>query len=164
MRYKILTYAFFTLFAICILHISASAQSLQKNPVRWVLSTEMTTPTEGTVTLKATTSTGWHLYGTDLPEGGPIATQFTVTESDGITFTDDFTPNVEPVTKHDSAFDMDLSWWSGSVSFTRHFTVDENAVNPSVNICVRYMACNDMNCSPPQTLNLKIDITNTSDK
>ena len=48
---------------------SLSAQIL--NPVRWEVSSEMTSPTEGVIRYSATIEPGWHLYGTTLPDGGP---------------------------------------------------------------------------------------------
>ena len=56
-------------------------------PVKWRTSVRMTSPTEGTVTVRAIIPEGFHLYGMSMPEGGPKATSLDFTGSRGITLT-----------------------------------------------------------------------------
>ena len=46
------------------------------NPVRWRTIVKAGADGNGTVTFRALISPGWHLYGLELPEGGPKATNF----------------------------------------------------------------------------------------
>ena len=45
-------------------------------PIKWKFSTSDISESEKELVFKASIEKGWHLYGTELPEGGPIATEF----------------------------------------------------------------------------------------
>ena len=68
--------------------LSVSAQQ----PVRWRTIVKTTGADTGTVTFKALVTPGWHLYGLDIPEGGPKATSFDLSGSAGIKFTGPVSP------------------------------------------------------------------------
>ena len=51
--------------------------------------------------------------------------------------------------QHDETFDMDLSWWTGSVTLSQKFTV--TAKEYKIEGSIRYMACDDENCTPPKS-------------
>ena len=63
------------LFALLMLALPLCAQIY--DPVKWTFEQKQLSETEGEIILKATIDEGWHLYGTQLPEDGPIATSFT---------------------------------------------------------------------------------------
>lgn len=113
------------------------------------MSVNMTDNTQGTVTLRALVSQGWHLYGTTLPEGGPKPTKITTSASTGISFTGPATASVKSKTVHDPMFDIDLNWWDTNVEFTIPFKVTGD--DPIVKITVNYMGCNDATCLPPSS-------------
>ena len=60
---------------------AAMAQTVQ--PVKWRISVKMTSKTEGVVTIRAIVGQGWHLYGLDIPKGGPKPTSFNFSKSEG---------------------------------------------------------------------------------
>lgn len=76
---------------------SLSAQIL--NPVRWEVSSEMTSPTEGVIRYSATIEPGWHLYGTTLPDGGPKATSVSYDRMEGMELVGELVPSQAPVEK-----------------------------------------------------------------
>ena len=135
-----------------------TAAPLQKNPVIWSASCTKISPTEGVLTVTAKPSAGWHLYGTDIPEGGPVAATLSVTAPDGIVFTDDFKPSVEPTHTLDANFDMELTWWDEPVTFSRNFTVSPQCESATLTVTIRFMACNDINCAPPKTVTLTVNL------
>lgn len=130
------------------------AQFSVPNPIRWTERVEMTSQTEGIVTLTANITKGWHLYGTEIPSGGPVATSFDFIVSPGIKFVGDMTSDSEPEQNHDDNFDMELTWWNSSVSFQRRFLIEDKSDEMQIEVKIRYMACNDRNCSPPKTVTL----------
>lgn len=136
------------------INLSAQMPGDNERPVRWRLSAKMTSPTEGVATLYATVDDGWHLYGTSLPENGPVPTSFDFDKSQGIVFTGDFTPSEAPQTVDDSTFGMKLDLWDKNVRFTRTFRLDGSSEAPLIAGSVRYMCCDDINCMPPVTLEL----------
>jgi thiol:disulfide interchange protein DsbD len=125
-------------------------------PIKWHVSARMTSATEGVVRLKAVINQGWHLYGTEMPKGGPKATTIDFTDT-GVKFKGTLTPSVKPVAKHDTQFDIDVTWWEGSVTFTRKFKNTGKASKISGSIT--YMGCNDQTCLPPKTEQFSVAIT-----
>ena len=59
------------------------------------------------------------------------------------------TPSKAAHKQHDETFDMDLSWWTGSVTLSQKFTV--TAKEYKIEGSIRYMACDDENCTPPKS-------------
>lgn len=151
-------YALF-LAMIIALTFSAAAQSV----VKWTHSVKMTSATEGVVTLTAKVDKGWHVYGLDIPKGGPKPTSFNFDKSTGIATVGavKFTP--KPTKKHDKAFDMDLTWWANKVTFTQKFKVTDSRT-AKIAVTVRYMACNDTNCMPPKRETFEIAVPKYSKK
>ncbi len=103
---------------------AAMAQTVQ--PVKWRISVKMTSKTEGVVTIRAIVGQGWHLYGLDIPKGGPKPTSFNFSKSEGIELAGGIAPSVKPEARQDAAFGMELSQWSSNVNFTQHFRLKGN--------------------------------------
>ncbi len=128
---------------------SALAQS-PENPVKWRVNVKMSSPTEGEVIMIASIADGWHLYGMNLPKGGPKSTHIDLSESTGVSFTGPLTQSVAPQTYHDSMFDMDLSCWERKVTFRRKFKVTDGKKAAIIG-SIQFMSCNNSNCSAPST-------------
>lgn len=108
----------------------------------------MTSATEGVLTISASIENGWHLYGFNLPDGGPVSTQITLDPAPGLEWTGPLTPSVEPVRKVDMIFHLKLSWWDQNVSFSQKFTLN-GASGATLSGTIRYQGCNDASCIPP---------------
>lgn len=152
MNTKRLAGLFFAVFLFC---LNILAQTSAPTPIKWRMTVKMTSPSEGTVTLRAVVDEGWHLYGTELPKDGPIPTTFNFTESRGVKFTDNFKPSVAPGNHADPNFGMSLNWWEGNVTFTRHFRLTGDISQAVIIGTVRFMGCNDANCLPPKSVSFK---------
>ena len=74
---------------------------------------------------------------------------------DGVIFTSEFTPSTPAETHYDEAFGMQIDYWTEPVEFVRTFVTDSPGQTPSVKVNVRYMACDDITCTPPKTVELK---------
>lgn len=122
-------------------------------PVKWRCIVRMTSPTEGSVTLRAIIDDTWHIYGTKAVSNGPVPTSFNFDGSEGIVFTDDFKPSTPAVEKTDASFGIKIGMWNGNVTFVRHFRLKGNVKDAVIKGSVRYMCCNDKNCMPPKTQN-----------
>lgn len=117
-------------------------------PVKWKKSIKMTDEKHGVVTLTATIEPGWHMYTPNIPDGGPVPMSFTWNVK-GAKLIGKPTPSKKPHREHDETFGMDLSWWTGSVTFTQKFEVTDK--DYQIGGSVQQMACNDENCTPPAT-------------
>ena len=119
-----------------------------KTPITWDNSFEMVSDTEAVASFTATIDNGWHLYSTQLPEGGPSPTVVVWDKISGLEPTGDLTPDHAPIEKADEMFELTLSWWEQKVTLTQHFKVtDPSTVH--LEGYVEYSSCNDETCIPP---------------
>lgn len=134
------------LLAVVAVALGAAAQQT----VKWRTSVRMTSPTEGTVTIRAIIPEGAHLYGMKMPEGGPKATTFDFSSSKGVKLHGEVSAAPAPVTARDEAFGCDLQWWTSRVAFAQRFTLTDTK-DARIGIKITYMTCNGANCTPPRT-------------
>ena len=134
----------FLLYFLCFF-IFANAQIF--DPIKWSFSTKDISESEKELVFTAKIDNGWHLYGLQLPEGGPIATEFNFTSIKGAKLIGKPKASRSPIFKYDALFDMELNWYDDDVSFTQTIQLTENDF--SIKGEVRYMGCNDENCMPP---------------
>lgn len=122
------------------------AQILQ--PVKWSFETKKINDLEAELILKAEIDKNWHIYGTDLPEGGPIPTSFTFNPSGDYELVGGVvTPT--PIEKYDKAFEMDLRYFDHGAVFRQKIRM--KADNPfQVTGELEFMACDDSRCLPPE--------------
>ena len=113
-----------------------SAQLLE--PIHW--SAELTE--QGDYCLVATIDNGWHLYGIDVPDEGPLATSFML-DGKPIEVTE-LTPALR---EFDPMFEVELSFFEKEA----RFSVSASAVAAGSELSVTYMACNDESCLAPTT-------------
>lgn len=119
-----------------------------KTPITWDNSFEMVSDTEAVASFTATIDNGWHLYSTQLPDGGPSPTVVVWDKISGLEPTGDLTPDHAPIEKVDEMFELTLSWWEQKVTLTQHFKVtDPSTVH--LEGYVEYSSCNDETCIPP---------------
>ncbi len=104
---------------------------------------------EVVVRLTVNIEEGWHVYGMEIPEGGPQATEVVVTEAKGVEALKDGRPKVltKMKTAYDSTFMMTLGWWEKRCEMELKYRV--TAEKWSVKGYVRYMCCDDESCLPP---------------
>ncbi|PIF04988.1 MAG: disulfide bond formation protein DsbD [Draconibacterium sp.] len=98
---------------------------------------------------KASIDEGWHLYDTDLAEGGPISTTITYTDSSLFDFVGKLKKNPMPEKHFDESFQMEVGYFSGKAVLTQNIRLhSDNPVTISGNVL--FMSCNDENCTPPE--------------
>lgn len=119
-----------------------------KTPITWDNSFEMVSDTEAVASFTATIDNGWHLYSTQLPDGGPSPTVVVWDKISGLEPTGDLTPDRAPIEKVDEMFELTLSWWEQKVTLTQHFKVTDPST-VYLEGYVEYSSCNDETCIPP---------------
>lgn len=142
-----MTRRFLLIFTLMVIGASCAFAQIF-DPVKWKSTIKMTDATNGVVTFTATVDAGWHVYGTQLPSGGPEPTSVQW-NNQGVKLVGGLTPSKVAHKQHDETFDMDLSWWTGSVTLSQKFTV--TAKEYKIEGSIRYMACDDENCTPPKS-------------
>ncbi|WP_243350246.1 protein-disulfide reductase DsbD family protein [Parabacteroides sp. FAFU027] len=129
-----------------------------QDPVHWSYKVNDTGKDTKEILFTAKLDNGWHLYGLDLPEGGPVATQFTFEKVEGGKLDGKVRPDSKLITHFDKQFEMNLSWYEQSATFTQKVIVT-NPDKFSISGYVKYMACNDQSCLPPTDFNFTIGNT-----
>ena len=142
-----MTRRFLLIFTLMVIGASCAFAQIF-DPVKWKSAIKMTDATNGVVTFTATVDAGWHVYGTQLPAGGPEPTSVQW-NNQGVKLVGGLTPSKAAHKQHDETFDMDLSWWTGSVTLSQKFSV--TAKEYKIEGSIRYMACDDENCTPPKS-------------
>lgn len=147
--------ALFTLlFIISFISGSLYAQS----PVSWKLSLADKGNGEIEVVASATIEPGWHLYATDIPDGGPFPTSMSIDEIKGAKPVGAFhAVNSKLHKEFDKVFEMEIGYYETSATFVQKFKVTDKS-KFILKGDVRAQACNDRECTPP----LPIDFSFTS--
>src|SRR6266478_2873548 len=102
---------------------------------------------------------GWHLYSLTQGAGGPIPTRITVPDGQSFKLAGTVS-GPRPHVAMDPNFEINTETHEGSVDFTVPIVVITEAPQgvQTLNVNVRYQACNDKNCLPPRTVKLNTSI------
>ena len=116
-------------------------------PVKW--SHKVTTEgQELVVTLTATIEDGYHLYSTEIPDGGPQKTEFVFETIEGAKTIGQVKLTHGKELRHmDENFDMELGYYERSASFEQTFQLTDDTYK--IEGYVLFMSCNDEQCTPP---------------
>jgi thiol:disulfide interchange protein len=151
------------LLSVACLLLSASAARAQ-NPVTFSIKANAASALKPgdkfTAKVAAQIQGGWHLYSITQGAGGPVPTRITMPE--GQPFKLAGTPSgPRPRVAMDPNFEINTETHEGSVTFSVPVLViaDAPAGAQSLNVNVRYQACNDKNCLPPRTAKLSVPVT-----
>ena len=128
------------------LYFTSYAQMI--DPIQWQHNINKASDTEGTLTFNVTMEKGWHIYGTQLPDGGPNPTEFVFDQTEGIEFGEP-QPSIEAVKAMDDVFGLELSWWDKDVSFTVSYKVLDSELVKKISGYVSFQGCNDESCIAP---------------
>lgn len=133
--------------SVLLLGMGLNAQVI-RDAVTWSRSVEDKSPTEKVLVFTATVKNPWHLYGTELPKGGPTPTHLLVDKIEGAELVGGLTSAQKPVEMYDPNFEMTLRFYSGKVTFRQKIRITDPKKFAFVG-AIRYMACNDEQCLPP---------------
>lgn len=137
--------------AILLAVVSLAASGQPQSPITWTENLEMTSETEGQIVFTAVVSDGWHMYSTDIPEGGPTPTSFDFRKIEGAQLIGGVEPSVKPTVVADEMFDnLMIGYWEGTVQFVQKFALAEGSKGCRFNVVVEAMACNDQSCNRPE--------------
>jgi len=126
------------------------------NPVSWNVAYVQTSNTEGELIFTALIESKWHIYSQRPTDAGPIPTEFAIS----------LNPNyelmgvVEEKDAHEeyvAAFDAKVFVFSKEAVFKQKIK-RKNAKPFQISSSVSFMTCNDMQCLPPKTVTLLVDI------
>ena len=116
-------------------------------PVKWSFDSKQD-GLEATLTFKSTIEDGWHMYDTQLPEGGPVKTTIQYSDSTLFEFVGDLIKDPKPTEVFDQTFNMKLSYFSNQVILTQKIKL-KGTDKVDIKGLVEFMSCNEETCTPP---------------
>ena len=117
------------------------------SPVKWSFDQKPAGTGEMELIIKAAIDPGWHLYSTNLPEGGPIKTTFTFTpDKANYQVVGGIISKTAPTKEHDKIFNMDLEFFSNEAIFVQKIKVLSNQ-SFDLKGTIEYQSCNDETCT-----------------
>lgn len=140
-------------FSIVLLLFALVAQAQIQEPVKF--KTELKTLSAGGVEVifTGTIDKGWHVYSTDLGDGGPISATFNTEKLSGATVAGKLKPVGKEVAAFDKLFDMKVRYFANTVQFVQKLKLTGGAYQ--IEGYLEYGACNDENCLPPTQVPFK---------
>ena len=90
---------------------------------------------------------GWHIYSTDLGEGGPISATFNLERATGAHEDGKLLPVGNEQAVYDKLFEMDVRYFEKTAKFVQRIRLEGGTYR--VEGYLEYAACNDQNCLPP---------------
>ena len=130
-------------------------------PVKWQFQLTELGNDEYELVFEASIDETWHLYGQDLPSGGPIPTSFVIDSSGNFEFIEKVESVTKPEIVHDAAFDMDLKLFSEKAVFKQKIK-SLNKDPYTIKGYVEYMSCDDERCLPPDEEDFSFSINQGS--
>jgi thiol:disulfide interchange protein len=135
-----------------------AAQTQVFDPVKWTFSSRSLQDNTYELSFTANIEKGWHMYGLNIPSGGPIATSFSFNENKEIEFLSDLKSIEKPEVKFDLTFEMDLELFSNKVTFSRKVRV-ASSTPAEITGSAEFMVCDESRCLPPKEVSFIIKLT-----
>jgi len=152
-RVSILIFLFF-------IGVHLFAQVLE--PVKWSFESKQD-GLEATFIFKAVIDNGWHLYDTELPEGGPIKTSIHYADSTLFDFVGVLGKEPLPTVYLDKTFNLKLGYFTKQAVLTQKIKL-KSAEKVTIKGTVEFMSCNDETCTPPTEADFALHLNVGSSK
>lgn len=124
-----------------------------QDPVQFKTELKTLSDTELQIVFTGKIDAGWHVYSTDLPEGGPISATFNTDKMEGLELVGKLMPQGAEIENFDKVFEMKLRYFEKTATFAQKLKV--TAPNYQIEGYLEYGACNDENCLPPTEVSFK---------
>ncbi len=104
-------------------------------------------PTTVDIVFNGKADAGWHVYSTDIADGGPTAATFGVDNIKGAKLVGGLKGGPGAKTMMDPIFEMEVSFYEGTCTFTQRVELTEK--DYELKGYLTFGACNDQACLPP---------------
>ena len=118
-----------------------------QDPVQFKTEWKKISDTEAQIVFTGVIDAGWHVYSTDLPEGGPISATFNTDKMEGVKLDGKLMPEGKEIEAFDKVFEMKLRYFEEKATFVQKLKI--TAANYFIEGYLEYGSCNDENCLPP---------------
>lgn len=131
-----------------------AAQAQIQEPVKFKTELKTLSDTEAEVIFTGAIDKGWHVYSTDLGDGGPISATFNVEKISGAEVVGQLKPRGKEVSAFDKLFEMKVRYFEKTAQFVQKIKLTGSTY--SIEGYLEYGACNDENCLPPTQVPFKL--------
>lgn len=111
-------------------------------------------PTTVDIVFTGTAQPGWHIYSTNIGEGGPTRATFGVDKIKGAKLKGGLKGGPGAKTMQDPIFEMPVTYYEGHATFTQRVELLDK--DYELKGYLKYGACNDENCLPPTSVNAMV--------
>ena len=138
-----------SIFSILLLLFAVVVQAQIQEPVKFKSELKTSQAGEAEVVFTGTIDKGWHVYSTDLGDGGPISATFNVESISGA----ELVGKLKEVAAFDKLFEMKVRYFENTAQFVQKLKLTGGEYK--VEGFLEYGACNDENCLPPTQVPFK---------
>ena len=135
------------LFPFVLLLFAVAVQAQIQDPVKFNSELNILAADEAEVVFTAAIDKGWHVYSTDLGDGGPISATFNVEKIFGAEVVGKLKPVGKEISTFDKLFEMKVRYFENTAQFVQKLKLTGGAYQ--LEGYLEYGACNDENCLPP---------------
>ncbi|MBO5382046.1 MAG: thioredoxin family protein [Bacteroides sp.] len=118
-----------------------------QDPVVFEVSFNKISDTEAEIVFDGQIDAGWHVYSTDLGDGGPISATFHVDNISGAKVEKNLFPQGKEISAYDRMFDMQVRYFENNAKFVQKLVLEGGPYQ--IDGYLEYGSCNDENCLPP---------------
>ena len=141
------------LFPFVLLLFAVAVQAQIQDPVKFNSELKILAADEAEVVFTAAIDKGWHVYSTDLGDGGPISATFNVEKISGAEVVGKLKPVGKEISTFDKLFEMKVRYFENMAQFVQKLKLTGGAYQ--IEGYLEYGACNDENCLPPTQVPFK---------
>ena len=141
------------LFPFVLLLFAVAVQAQIQDPVKFNSELKTLAADEAEVVFTAAIDKGWHVYSTDLGDGGPISATFNVEKIFGAEVVGKLKPVGKEISTFDKLFEMKVRYFENTAQFVQKLKLTGGAYQ--IEGYLEYGACNDENCLPPTQVPFK---------
>lgn len=123
------------------------------DPVKFKTELKNVSDTEAEIVFTATIDNGWHVYSTELGDGGPISATFNVEKKSGVEPVGKLKPVGKEIDTFDKLFEMKVRYFEHTAKFVQKLKLTGGAY--AIEGYLEYGACNDESCLPPTEVPFK---------
>lgn len=134
-------------FLLLLMFVTLAAYAQIQEPVKFKTELKTLSDTEGEVIFTASIDGGWHVYSTELGDGGPISATFNIDKITGAEVVGKLKPVGKEVSTFDKLFEMNVRYFENTAQFVQK--IKFTAGTYTIEGYLEYGACNDESCLPP---------------
>ena len=121
-----------------------------QEPVKFKTEWKELSANEAEIVFSATIEKGWHVYSTEIGEGGPTPATFNIDKIEGAELIGKLTPIGNEIKQMDPIFEMEVKYFEDVAKFSQKIKLTGG--NYTISGFLEYGACNDASCLPPTSV------------